>query len=237
MASVFKIVAKNPRENALLMLLLDSGITLSEVEVLTDSDVDTADGTVRVFRRKTQRERYAYFSPPTADAIEKYRFSRPDPIGEPRLFLTRDGYPLIGGRIQKVLERVGRKAGIGQRLSPHKLRHSFATWSLKYGSNLEYIRIVLGHSDIRTTSRSYLHMANSDVATAFKKTSPIINLGIRRGAARSPGKMQGRETILSPLKVPRGKQSRHQKKRAKELEDEPFFQPTPWVKEASIFSK
>ncbi len=178
MVTVFDSVAENPRETALLLLLLDSGITLSEVAELDGVSVDTTNGTLRVFREKTQKERYAYFSTPTAAAIEAYRIVLPQPVIAPRLFLTQDGYPLTLKRVQKILERVGKKAGISQRLSPHKLRHSFATWSLKHGSNLEYIRIMLGHSDIRTTPKTYLHVANTDVAEASKRTSPVVNLGI-----------------------------------------------------------
>ena len=180
MKKVFQAVADKPRETALILLLLDSGITLSEIEHLTDSRVDTLNGSLRVFREKTQKERNAYFSSQTAAAIETYRFSRPEPMAEPRLFLTHDGYPLIGTRIQKILERVGKQAGLSQRLSPHKLRHTFATMSLKYGSNLEYIRIVLGHSDIRTTQNAYLNVANEDIAKSSKKTSPVTNLGLRK---------------------------------------------------------
>ena len=184
MISVLDSVANNPRETALILLLLDSGITQSEIAELDDSYVDTTGGTVRVFREKTQKERYAYFSPPTGTAIEAYRFVRSEPVSAPRLFLTEEGRPLTARRIQKIMERVGQKANLNQRLSPHKLRHSFATWSLKYGSNLEYIRIMLGHSDIRTTSKAYLHMADADIAEASKRTSPVVNLGIRKSACR-----------------------------------------------------
>ena len=184
MISVLDSVANNPRETALILLLLDSGITLSEIAELDDSYVDTASGTVRVFREKTQKERYAYFSPPTGAAIEAYRFVRSEPVSAPRLFRTEEGRPLTARRIQKIMERVGQKANLNQRLSPHKLRHSFATWSLKYGSNLEYIRIMLGHSDIRTTAKAYLHMADADIAEASKRTSQVVNLGIRKSAGR-----------------------------------------------------
>jgi site-specific recombinase XerD len=202
MMAVFDSVTQKPRETALLLLLLDSGITLSEVVELDDNHVDAAEGTVRVFREKTQKERYAYFSSPTGAAIEAYRFARPDPVSAPRLFLTEDGRPLTARRIQKILERVGQVAKLNQRLSPHKLRHSFATWSLKYGSNLEYIRIMLGHSDIRTTSKAYLHMADADIAEASKITSPVVNLGIRKGSGWSskPGVLQNGTMI--PIRIP-----------------------------------
>ncbi|MFC1955192.1 tyrosine-type recombinase/integrase [Chloroflexota bacterium] len=205
MAAVCNAVSQKPREMALLLLLLDSGITLSEVAELGDSYADTTAGTVRVFREKTQKERYAYFSPPTGAAIEAYRFIRPEPVSERLLFLTEDGRPLSARRIQKILERVGEKAHLGQRLSPHKLRHSFATWSLKYGSNLEYIRIILGHSDIRTTSKAYLHIADADIAKASKITSPVVNLGIRKGSGWSarPGVLPN--GTPSPVRIPRKK--------------------------------
>ncbi len=180
MKKVLQAVAGKPRETALILLLLDSGITLSEIEHLTDSRIDTLNGSLRVFREKTQKERDAYFSSQTAAAIETYRFSRPEPTAELRLFLTRDGHPLTGARIQKILERVGKLAGLSQRLSSHKLRHTFATMSLKHGSNLEYIRIMLGHSDIRTAQEAYLHVANEDVAKLSRKSSPVANLGIRK---------------------------------------------------------
>jgi site-specific recombinase XerD len=175
MQTVIETVASKPRETALIHLFLDSGITLSEISDLTDTRVDTHNGTLRVFREKTQKERIVYFSPQTAVAIETYRFNRPDPMTEPRLFLTHDGYPLTGTKIQKILERVGKQAGFSHRLSPHKLRHTFATMTLNNGSNLEYIRIMLGHSDIRTTQNTYLNVASDVIAKSFKKTSPVAH--------------------------------------------------------------
>jgi len=202
MVAVFASAAGNPRETALILLLLDSGITLSEVAELNDSYVDTAGGTVRVFREKTKNERYAYFSPPTGAAIEAYRFVRPEPVGAKRLFLTQDGRPLRARRIQTILESVGKRAKLNQRLSPHKLRHSFATWSLKYGSNLEYIRIMLGHSDIRTTSEAYLHMADADIAEASKITSPVVNLGIGKGKGWTVKPEVLQNGTLTPIRIP-----------------------------------
>ena len=91
------------------------------------------------------------------------------------LFLTEDGRPLTASRIQKILERIGKKAGIKRRLSPHKLRHSYATVSLKNGANLDYVRRTLGHTDIATTE-VYLELTDADVQQAHKKFSPIANL-------------------------------------------------------------
>lgn len=107
MVTVFRAVVSKPRELAMLLLLLDTGITLSELEEINDNDVDLSNRSARVYRQKTRKERYIYFSTQTAAAIDAYRFVRPQPLVQPRLLLTRDGYPITGKRIQKILETVG----------------------------------------------------------------------------------------------------------------------------------
>ena len=69
------------------------------------------------------------------------------------------------------------KAGLRHRLSPHKLRHTYATESLKHGANLEHIRRTLGHTDIKTTE-IYLSLADKDIQEAHKSFSPVSNLGL-----------------------------------------------------------
>ena len=90
--------------------------------------------------------------------------------------MSKGGYPLSEGRIQKILEAIGREVGLTERLGPHKLRHTCATLMLKYGDNLEHIRMIFGHSDIKTTSEAYLNVADQDVAAAHRKSSPLENI-------------------------------------------------------------
>jgi integrase/recombinase XerD len=140
------------------------------------NDIDTTIGRVKVFG-KGSKERYTYICPATALSIYHYiQNIRPEPRSEDRLFLTVDGYPLTTIRLQKLLEVIGRKAGLKNRLSAHKLRHTYATLCLKNGNNLEYVRITLGHSDIKTTSDAYLAASDSDVASACRRFSPLANL-------------------------------------------------------------
>ena len=100
---------------------------------------------------------------------------RPEPVGEDWLFLTDDGRPLTNQRVQKMLNTIGKKAGLNKRLCPHRLRHTAATLSLKYGANLDYVRRILGHTDIKTTE-VYLGICDADVAEAHRKFSPVANL-------------------------------------------------------------
>jgi len=156
--------------------LIDSGVRLSELTTLLAPDVDLASGRIKVFG-KGSKERYAYISPGTALTIHHYLYSvRPEP-------LAVDGYPLASTRVQKILEVIGRQAGLKARLSAHRLRHTYATLCLKNGNNLEYIRITLGHSDIKTTSDAYLAASDTDVASACKRSSPLANL-LRPGRSR-----------------------------------------------------
>ena len=179
LGSIFKL-EMTTRDRAILMLLLDSGIRLTELANLTRDDLNkTADGIT--VTGKGNKQRHVYISDDTGVELTMYNiFERPEPgVSTDKFFLTNDGYPLTAPRIQKILELIGKKAGITQRLSPHKLRHSYATMSLRHGANLEILRRSLGHTDIKTTE-VYLSLTDADVQTAHKQFSPISNLRIRR---------------------------------------------------------
>ncbi len=174
--TVLKAVAALTRERAIVELFLDSGIRLEELSLLKVPEVDLINNRIKVLG-KGGKERFAYFSQITRDSLSSYlKEFRPQPQGEDYFFLTKNGHRLTSKRIQDILEDVGRKAGLSTRLSAHRLRRTYATLSLKYGSNLEYVRITLGHSDVKTTSQAYVSIVDDDIATAYRKFSPITNL-------------------------------------------------------------
>jgi integrase/recombinase XerD len=174
--AVFKAVMPDRRNKAIVFLFLSSGLRLTGLALLTVNTLDTGEGSARVMG-KGQIERDVPFDGWAAEAVDDYvKNGRPAPKDTDRLFLTAGGRPLSARGIQTMLAHLGRKAGIKERLSPHKLRHTFATLSLKYGGNLEYVKIILGHSDIQTTSDSYLNVASADVKAAHEKFSPLSNL-------------------------------------------------------------
>lgn len=174
--AVFEAAAANIRDQSIFYLFLDSGVRLAELSLLKVADVDTQDGRIKVLG-KGGKERFAYFSPVTAASLDIYvKKHRSAATRNERLFLAADGHPLSASGIQSLLERLGRKAGIKERLAPHKLRHTWATLSLKYGGNLEYIKKILGHSDIQTTSEAYLNVQDEDVKAAYRNFSPLANL-------------------------------------------------------------
>jgi site-specific recombinase XerD len=135
---VLKCVIDEPRELVFILFILDTGITLQEITDLDDRDMNIPRLEARVFRQKTKKERILHFSPATGAALAAYRAVRPPAVAEPRFFLNWDGEPMTKHRVQAILARVGKRAGIGARLSPHRLRHTFATMSLRNGATLEH---------------------------------------------------------------------------------------------------
>jgi len=184
--AVLNAISTLLRERAIVELFLDSGIRLEELSSLQIPNVDLVNCRLKVFG-KGGKERFAYFSQITADSLSSYlKEIRPPPQEGDYLFLTKDGHRLSSKRIQDILEDVGRKAGIAPRLAAHKLRRNYATLALKYGSNLEYVKITLGHSDVETTSQAYINVADDDIAAAYRKFSPMINL-MQADSKESPG--------------------------------------------------
>ena len=164
------------RDRAIYELFLDSGIRLKELSTLKIGDMDIEEGSAKIIG-KGGKERFVYFSPPVAESLRAcVKESRRDAAKNDALFVTSTGGPLKARGIQTMLYRLGEKAGLKERLSPHKLRHTFATLSLKNGGNLEYIKKILGHSDIKTTSEAYLNVADEDVKAAHLNFSPLSNL-------------------------------------------------------------
>jgi site-specific recombinase XerD len=174
--AVYAAASANIRDEAVFCVLLDSGIRLAEFSALKIGGVDTESGSLKV-RGKGNKERFAYLGPDGAKCVDHYiKECRQGAAKGDFLFVTKDGQPLQARGVQSLLLRLGKKAGLDERLSAHKLRHSFATLSLKYGGNLEYIRKILGHTDIKTTSEAYLNVQDADVSAAHRRFSPLSNL-------------------------------------------------------------
>ena len=196
-------VAESHRDWALICILLDSGPRLCEVTGddrhpgIYMENIDFETGTIQV-RGKFGVERPAHISPETIQFIRQYcQRERPKAVGADKLFLNEDGTPMTAGRVQKVLERIGKKAGLKKRLSPHKLRHTKAVLSIKYGSNIEYQRRELGHKRISTT-QGYLDVRDDDVAKAHRSYSPVTNLlKIAKGLDMNlPGQRKKEKTVM-----------------------------------------
>ena len=161
------------RDKAILELLYSSGIRSQELVNLTLLDVDIHSSVVRV-RGKGKKERLAPVGQYAVQALQQYLETRPvlaKSGREDRLFLSRLGNPLNPRDVQRVVQRWARVAGITKQVTPHVLRHSFATHMLNGGADLRVVQELLGHSSLSTT-QIYTHLSHSRLSEVYKSAHP-----------------------------------------------------------------
>ena len=174
------------RDRAMLELLYASGLRVSEIVKLPRDAADLSEGILRVVG-KGGRERLVPFGGTARDWLARYLEEvRPaqDRRGSADLFLSARGGAMTRQRFWQLIEGYGRKAGIRSRLTPHRLRHSFATHLLEHGADLRALQMMLGHADISTT-QIYTHVSRSRLRTVYDKYHPRAARPRRgRGGAR-----------------------------------------------------
>ena len=155
------------RDRALLCLLYASGIRASECAGLTESAMNLEDCTIRVMG-KGGNERCIPLSNEVIHVLRQYQTARGPVSRRDAFFRSRGGRGLSRNAIYERVHRYGRKALIDKTLSPHRLRHTFATHLVKAGVNLVSIRDLLGHRCI-TSTQIYLHTTAEDLRSAAMK--------------------------------------------------------------------
>lgn len=142
------------RQSTAILFLYASGLRLSELLATEVRDVDLERLVLRVVQAKGNKDRMTLISPMLTSRLEVLMLGRD---GHEPLFRSQVGGPWSPRSVQKFVRRAAVRAGIEQRVTPHSLRHAFATHLLEAGTDLRVIQGLLGHSDIRTTTR-YTHM-------------------------------------------------------------------------------
>lgn len=174
------------RNKVLMMLMLDSGLRLSEALRLKLRDVDTAGGTVLVMG-KGRKERRVPFAKVTRQGLDAFlAMRRRSVVTSDLLFTSRDGRELTSRHIQILIKRYGERAGIrGVRVSPHTLRHTCATQYIRNGGDPFSLQQILGHSTLEMV-RNYVNLASRDVYDAHRRFSPIDRLPAATSADTAP---------------------------------------------------
>jgi site-specific recombinase XerD len=157
----------NPKYRLVLMTLYSGGLRLQEALRLRPADLDTKGMRIRIRAGKGGKERYVMLASTLIAPLRTY-LKRYQP--EKWLFYGKTkADPLNPRSVQKQITKAAEAAGIGQRVTAHVLRHSFATHLLDRGTNLRYIQELLGHSSIKTTM-IYIHVSRR---TLSRVVSPL----------------------------------------------------------------
>jgi integrase/recombinase XerD len=166
--------AAGRRDRAMLELLYATGLRVSELVGLTLNDVDLETRVLKA-RGKGNKERLVPVGAPAAEAIRAYLGGARQQLlkgrRSPDLFVTPRGGRMTRHGFARLLDRHGRAARIGRTISPHKLRHAFATHLLAGGADLRAVQAMLGHADVATT-QIYTHVDTTQARRLYDRFHP-----------------------------------------------------------------
>lgn len=157
----------------MLFTAYSAGLRVSEIVNLQIADIDSQRMQIRIANAKGKKDRYVNLSPVLLDILRKY-------IGEykpaPMRYLfesesTLKAYPTR--TVQQIFTNVKNKAGILKQVGVHSLRHSFATHLLDKGTDIKYIKDLLGHFNIKTTEK-YLHVSNRQLVNIISPFDDLV---------------------------------------------------------------
>jgi integrase/recombinase XerC len=162
------------RDKAILEFLYATGIRVSELVGIDLADLHLDERLVRV-RGKGKKERLVPFGRKAVEAVEGYLRARPRLLegapGEQAVFVNYRGGRLTTRSVQRMVRKYIRRTAVSRKISPHSLRHSFATHLLGRGADLRVIQELLGHASLATTQK-YTHVDLKQLLTVYKKSHP-----------------------------------------------------------------
>jgi site-specific recombinase XerD len=150
-------LTNNIKHKLILMFLYYAGLRLDEVRNLKLRDIDFDRDIIHVKTTKREKERIVFLHPKLKEMLEIYGID-----GQDLVFRSKRRRKYSKRTIQQIVKNAAKKARIRKRVTPHTLRHSFATHLLEAGADIRYIQQLLGHKSLKTT-QIYTHVANKDI--------------------------------------------------------------------------
>ena len=174
------------RDRAILETIYSAGLRIGELTGLNVGDMESGGQTLRV-RGKGRKERIVPLGSVAAAAVEEYLRGRDAAFGasdepERALFINHQGNRLSARSVRRMLDKYIRQAGLPAGITPHTLRHSFATHMLNRGADLRSVQELLGHRSISTT-QIYTHLTTARLKKVYEKAHPMARKGTGRAKA------------------------------------------------------
>ena len=158
------------RDKALFELMYSSGLRRSEVTGLRVKDIDFFNGIVKVFG-KGSKERLVPVTDAALDALKTYLACRKNPQPDDALFLNKNGKPLTGDGLAYIFKNTAIASHLARKVTPHSLRHSFATHLLNNGCDLRSLQEMLGHKSLAAT-QVYTHVSLEKLKSVYDHAHP-----------------------------------------------------------------
>lgn len=157
------------RDRAILEVLYSTGIRVSELVGLNRDNVDLISGSIKV-RGKGKKERMALLGKESQKALRNY-LRESDPKDTNAVFMNKNGTRLTDRSVRRIIDKYVKKCSIEQNISPHSIRHSFATHLIDNGADLRSVQELLGHKNLSTT-QIYTHMGSERLREIYMKAHP-----------------------------------------------------------------
>lgn len=163
------------RDYTFMLLILETGLRLSEITAVEVEDINFAEGQIFVRHTKGHMHRYVPIQTKMRQQLRRYLKIR-GTCETDQLFVTIDAQAMQRAALQRIVAKHGKKAGVtGVRCSPHTLRHTFAKLSVMNGAGVFELQKILGHSTMEMV-RTYVNLYSSDVNERHKEFSPLRDL-------------------------------------------------------------
>ncbi|MGB9835098.1 MAG: tyrosine-type recombinase/integrase, partial [bacterium] len=161
------------RDRAIFALLLETGIRPGELVALREDQIDWERG-ILIVNGKTGPRPVPFRQTVHRELLKYYRIRR-NPYNSPYFFLSRTGEQLTLNALRQIMQRIKKALKIKGRFYPYLMRHIFATYSLRYGANVDDVRRVLGHTSYEIL-KAYLNQSLDDIARSQSSWSVVENL-------------------------------------------------------------
>lgn len=169
MSEILKVAKNNMRDYTLILTLAYTGLRVGELSSLKIEDIDFFENFIHVRSGKGDKDRLVAVDENVIRAIKEYLQSEKRNDGY--LFISQKGTRITTTHIERLVKYYAIKAGIKKKVTPHTIRHTFATTLLRNGADIRFIQQILGHSSIATT-QIYTHVDEDALKEVYEKTKP-----------------------------------------------------------------